>query len=158
VAEKQKKLLHAGFEIGILLKGLHAALEIVGGFLLLFVNPEFLRRVISFLTRKELVEDPKDALANLLLYAGQSYSVSSQRFGVNYLLSHGVVQFVLVLLLWRKKLWAYPLAVASLVLFIAFQALRWTSTHSWFLVFLTVLDAAIIYLTVVEYRRIRSSG
>ncbi len=36
--------------------------------------------------------------------------------------------------------------------------IRWTSTHSWFLVFLTVLDAAIIWLTVVEYRRIKGSG
>jgi uncharacterized membrane protein len=157
VAEKKKRILHASFEIGILLKGIHAVLEVVGGLLLLFVSPEFLRKTIEFLTKRELREDPKDWLANFMLHAGERYSVGAQHFGVNYLLSHGIVQIVLVFLLWRKKLWAYPLAVAALVAFIAYQTIRWTWTHSWFLIFLTVLDAAIIWLTIVEYRRIKSS-
>jgi uncharacterized membrane protein len=157
VVETKKKILHAGFELGILLKGIHAALEVVGGFLLLFVSPDFLHRVIEFLTKKELAEDPKDLISNLLLHAGARYSTSAQHFGVNYLLSHGGIQIIIVLLLWRKKLWAYPLAVAALVYFIVYQSVRWTRTHSWFLVFLTVLDAAIIWLTIVEYRRIKNA-
>lgn len=150
-------LLHAGFEIGIVLKGLHAALEIVGGILLVLVTPESLGKFVRLLTQNELAEDPRDFIANLILMASQRYSIDTQRFGVLYLLSHGIVKIVLVALLWRRKLWAYPLAVAALALFIAYQAIRWTTTHSAFLVALTFLDAAMIWLTISEYRRIKEA-
>jgi uncharacterized membrane protein len=152
---KRTNFLHAGFEIGILLKGVHAALEIVGGVLLWFLSPESLSKIVRLLTQNELAEDPHDLLANIMLKATEHYSLSTQHFGVLYLLSHGGIKVVLVLLLWRKKLWAYPLAVAALVLFIIYQTLRWTTTHSAFLVAFTALDAIMIWLTIVEYRRIR---
>jgi uncharacterized membrane protein len=151
----QGTLLHAGFEIGILLKGIHAFLEIVGGVLLVFVSPAILGRLLRILTQNELAEDPKDLLANIILRASERYSISAQHFGVFYLLSHGGIKIVLVLLLWRRKIWAYPLAVATLVLFIIYQAIRWTTTHSVFLAAFTVVDLAMIALTVVEYRRLQ---
>jgi uncharacterized membrane protein len=155
--EKRKpvSVLHAGFEIGILLKGVHAALEVIGGVLLWLVSPASLSRVVRLLTQNELTEDPHDFLANIMLKAGERYSMSTQHFAVLYLLSHGLIKAVLVVLLWRKKLWAYPLAVAALVLFIVFQTVRWTTTHSAFLAAFTVLDAIMIWLTLVEYQRIR---
>jgi uncharacterized membrane protein len=154
-ARKRATALHDGFEIGILLKGIHGALEIVGGALLLLVKPELLTHFVRLLTQHELSADPNDLLANLILQASQRYSVSVQHFGVAYLLTHGLVKVVLVLLLWKRRLWAYPLAAASLVLFIAYQAARWTTTHSIFLVLLSVFDAAMIWLTLVEYHRLR---
>ena len=113
-AREQGNLLHAGFEIGILLKGLHAALEIVGGTLLWFVSPQSLGRIIKILTQNELAEDPHDFLANMMIRASERYSISTQHFGVFYLLSHGGIRLIPVSLLWRKKIWAYPLAVAVL--------------------------------------------
>jgi uncharacterized membrane protein len=152
---RRASALHAGFEIGILLKGIHAALEVVGGVLLWFLKPETLSRWIRVLTQNELAEDPKDLLANFIVRASAHYSLSSQHFGVFYLLSHGLIKIVLVILLWRRRLWAYPVAVGVLVLFIAYQVVRWTTTHSAFLVFLTAFDAIMIWLTLVEYRRLR---
>jgi uncharacterized membrane protein len=152
---KKRSILHVGFEVAILLKGLHAALEMVGGVLLWFMDPATLSRWIRLLTQNELAEDPKDIIANLIVKAGASYSASSQHFGVYYLLSHGLVKAVIVFLLWRRKLWAYPLAVVVLVLFITYQVYRWSSTHSTFLIFLSVFDAIIIWLTVSEYARLR---
>jgi uncharacterized membrane protein len=151
-----RSVLHAGFEVGILLKGVHAALEVVGGVLLWLVNPASLGRIVKFLTQNELAEDPRDLLANFIVRMSARYSISAQHFGVFYLLSHGGIKVVLVLLLWRKKEWAYPLAVATLVLFIIYQTIRWTTTHSVFLVVVTALDALMIWLTIVEYKRIRS--
>ena len=148
-------MLHIGFEVAILLKGLHAALEIVGGILLGFLRPDTLNTWIRLLTQNELAENPRRLVAGLLVRAGEHYTISSQHFGVYYLLSHGLVKVVLVLLLWRRKLWAYPLAVAVLALFIAYQVFRWTSTHSGFLVFLTALDALVIWLTLSEYARLK---
>jgi uncharacterized membrane protein len=159
-AERRKRttVLHAGFEIGILLKGVHAALEIVGGLLLWFVSPESLSKIVRLLTQNELAEDPRDLIANIMIKASEHYSLSTQHFGVLYLLSHGGIKVVLVLLLWRKKPWAYPLAVAALVLFIIYQTIRWTTTHSAFLAAFTMLDAIMIWLTIVEYRRIKDAS
>jgi uncharacterized membrane protein len=152
---EKRSILHVGFEIAILLKGIHAVMEVVGGVLLWLVRPETLNRWIHLLTQNELAEDPKDLIANLLVRTGQHYSVNAQHFGVFYLLSHGLVKVVLVLLLWRRKLWAYPLAVAVLVLFIAYQVFRFTSTRSAFLIFLSAFDALMVWLTLSEYARLK---
>ncbi len=151
----KKAIFHVGFEVAILLKGIHAGLEVIGGVLLWFIKPATLDTWIQVLTQNELAEDPQDYIANLLVGLGQRYTVDAQQFGVFYLLSHGLVKVVLVLLLWRRKLWAYPVAVAVLGVFIAYQVFRWTSTHSTFLIGLSVLDALLIALTLIEYARLK---
>ncbi len=152
---RDRSVLHAGFEAAILLKGIHAGLEVVGGVLLALVKPETLGRWIRLLAQNELAEDPRDLIANLLVKAGEKYTASQQQFDIFYLLSHGIVKIVLVLLLWRKKLWAYPAAVVVLALFIGYQVFRWTSTHAVSLLLLSGLDAFIIALTLREHRRLR---
>lgn len=151
----KRTVLRVGFEVAILLKGIHAVLEMIGGVLLWLIKPATLDMWIQVLTQNELAEDPSDYFANLLARASERYTVQTQHFGVFYLLSHGLVKVVLVLLLWRRKLWAYPLAVAVLALFIAYQVFRWTSTRSTFLLVLSGLDALLIALTLVEYAHLR---
>jgi len=155
--DRRSKLLHEGFELGIVLKGIHSLLEIAGGLLLLLVPPSALSQIIRVLTQNELSEDPHDLLANLMVQASLHYSMSTRSFGVIYLLSHGAIKIVLVFLLWKKILWAYPLGIAALVLFIVYQLARWTGSHSIFLLLLSLLDAFMIWLTLVEYRRLRGA-
>ena len=140
-----------------MLKGLHAVLEIVGGILLSFMRPELLDNWIRVLTQNELAEDPQDLVANLLVRMGHHYSINSQHFGVFYLVSHGIVNLGIVLLLWRKKLWAYPLGIVVLFLFIAYQVYRWLATGSSAMIFFTAVDLIIIFLTWSEYRRLKST-
>jgi uncharacterized membrane protein len=151
-------ILHDGFEIGIIAKGIHALLEVAGGIFLWFVRPESLSNIVRALTQNELSEDPNDFLANFILQASAHYSMSSRHFGMIYLLSHGAIKLVLVVLLWRRILWAYPLGVGALVLFIAYQLARWTGTHSLFLLLLSLFDAFMIVLTIIEYRRLRAES
>lgn len=154
----REEAIHVGFEIGLFLKGMDGLLEIIGGVFLTFLNPERLSRLANFLTQRELSEDPNDRVANTLLTLAHSFSISTQQFGVLYLLSHGGIKLLLVLLLWRKKRWAYPLTILSLILFIAYQVYRYTFTQSPVLILLTLLDAAMIVLTYLEYQRIRSAS
>jgi len=155
-SDKSKDYVHISFEIGLLLKGIDSLTEVIGGILLLFLNPGRLNRVISLLTQHELSEDPKDLIANFLTTFSHSFSINMQYFGVFYLVSHGIIKCVLILLLWQRKLWAYPLTILSLVLFIAYQIYRYTISHSVSLVFLTVFDVIMIALTFMEYRKIRN--
>jgi uncharacterized membrane protein len=153
---KQKDIVHVSFKIGLLLKGIHSLLEIIGEVFLLFSSPNMLNWLTRFLTQHELSEDPKDRVANFLITLSNSFSISTQHFAVFYLMSHGIIKCILILLLWRRKLWAYPLTIVSLILFIAYQVYRYTFTQSVFLILLTIFDTVMIALTYLEYKRIKS--
>ena len=155
---KQKVIIHVSFEIGLLLKGIHGLMEAIGGVFLLFLSPDRLNWLTRFLTQHELSEDPRDKIANLLITLSNSFSISTQHFFVFYLMSHGIIKCILILLLWRRKLWAYPLSIIVLILFIAYQVYRYTLTQSVFLILLTVFDLIMIALTYLEYKRINSAS
>jgi uncharacterized membrane protein len=148
-------LLHNGFRIGILLKGIDALLEIVGGILLLFITPARMNLIIAALTRHELSGDPHDLVANFLVNSAHNFSISSQHFGIFYLTSHGLIKLFLVIFLLKKKQWAYPAAIVFLLLFVVYQAYRYAVTGSAWMIMLSVFDTAVIFLTFAEYRRIR---
>lgn len=154
--KSNRNILHIGFEIGILSKGINAVIEIICAFLLMFFNPVRLNNLMTWLTYPELLEDPNDKIMNFVLRIAGNYSVSSQHFGIFYLLSHGIVKLFLVIMLWRKKLWAYPLTVVALMFFIAYQIYRYSYSPSSFLIALTIFDIAMIFLTISEYKRIKT--
>jgi uncharacterized membrane protein len=60
-----------------------------------------------------------------------------------------------VYLLWRRKLWAYPLAVIVLILFVATQVYMFCYKPSLWIGALTILDILLILLTLNEYRDIK---
>ena len=153
---KSIKLVHLGFELGLLMKGINAFLEIVGGISMLFLTPSRLNRFVVYITQRELAEDPYDLVMNYLLRASQSFSVSTQYFGVFYLMSHGLIKAFLIFFLVRKKLWAYPLTIVSLILFIVYQFYRYSFTHSFALILLTIFDLLMIVLTWLEYKNIKA--
>lgn len=150
-------MIHKSFEVGILLKGIDGILEMLGGILLKFFNPERLNKLTILLTQHELSEDPKDIVANFMLRLSSNFSISTQSFGVFYLLSHGIIKILLVILLWRKKVWAYPLTIVSFILFIIYQVYRYIISKSIFLIALTFFDIIMIFLTYAEYIRMKSS-
>lgn len=156
LAQQNKDLVHISFEFGLIIKGIDGILEIIGGFLLLYLNPNRMSSLIISLTRHELSEDAKDLVANALIRFSHSFSISTQVFVIFYLASHGLIKCVLVLLLWRKKLWAYPLTIVSLLLFIAYQVYRYSVHASVSLLLLTVFDIIMIILTFAEFRRIKN--
>jgi len=153
---KSKDVFHMGFEIGILIKGIDGLLEIVGGLLLFFLNPDRLNSLIILLTQNELSHDPNDMVSNTLISLGHNFSISTQQFGIFYLISHGFIKCILVFLLWKRKLWAYPLTILTLVLFIAYQVYRFIISPSAFMIALSVFDAIMIVLTLIEYNKIKN--
>jgi uncharacterized membrane protein len=145
------------FKIGLVLKGLDGILEVAGGVLLLFLSPHTIEHIARTLTTHELSEDPHDVIANYLLHSTSHLSAGITLFGAIYLLSHGVAKIVLVILVLRDKLWAYPWLIALLLVFIAYQIYRLGWVHfSVGLTALTVFDAALVWLTWREYRSKRA--
>ena len=141
------------FRIGLVLKGLDGILEVIGGILLLFLSPHAIQHIIRALTAHELNEDPHDLIANYLLHSTSHLNTGITIYGAIYLLAHGISKVVLVALVLRDKLWAYPWLMALLLLFIAYQLYQITAVRfSAGITALTIFDAALVWLTWREYR------
>lgn len=151
----KKDIAHKSFEVGVLLKGIDGILEIIGGFLLMFLNPDRLNKLVVLLTQHELSEDPRDKISRYMIDLSAKFTVSTQNFGVFYLISHGLIKLILVIFLWKRKIWAYPITIISFVLFIIYQLYRYTIYHSTWLIVLSVFDVIMIILTFIEYKRIK---
>jgi uncharacterized membrane protein len=133
--------------------------ETIGGLLVLFISQKLLDSFVFFLTAPELAEDPEDRIANYLSSAIQHFSADTKVFASVYLVVHGLVKLFLVTGLLRNRLWAYPLSLWFLGVFIVYQCYRFTHTHSISLVLLTVFDLVVVFLIWREYRwRNQSDG
>ena len=143
------------FRVSVMLKGLDALLEIVGGIVLWLLRPELIVRVIGLLTQDEISEDRRDIVANYLRDLAGRFSPSTQHFMAIYLLAHGIVKIFVVAALVKNKLWAYPLAIIVFGGFIVYQLYRFTIAGGAGLIALSVFDLVVILLIWLEYRAMR---
>lgn len=150
-----ERRIHQIFEVSVLLKGAHALIECIGGLVLASVSTGSIASLINALTQEELVEDPKDFVATHILSLAQNFTLSTQHFYAFYLLSHGAIKVFLVIGLLRNKLWAYPASLVVLGLFIVYQLYRFSYTHGFGLIVLTVFDVFVMGLIWHEYRLVR---
>ncbi|TAL81363.1 MAG: DUF2127 domain-containing protein [Candidimonas sp.] len=150
-----ERRIHQLFAASVLLKGAHALLECASGIALALINTAAIVTLAKTITQDELTEDPRDFIANHLLAFADTFSISSQHFYAFYLLSHGAVKVFLVIFLLKNKLWAYPVSLGVLGLFILYQVYRFSYTHSIALVVLTVFDLVVMVLIWHEYRLLR---
>ncbi len=150
-----ERRIHQIFEISVLLKGAHALIECIGGLVLAFVSTSAIADLVNALTQDELIEGPNDFVATHLLNLAQNFTISTQRFYAFYLLSHGLIKVFLVIGLLRNKLWAYPVSLVVLGLFIVYQLYRYSYTRGIGLIVLTVFDVIVMGLIWHEYRLVR---
>jgi uncharacterized membrane protein len=150
-------VLDRTFKVGLVLKAADGVLEIIAGALLLFISPSTIDRIAHRVTAHELGEDPHDRLAHYILHTTGHLTSGTTLFGAIYLLSHGVSKVILVVLVLRDKLWAYPWLMVLLGVFIVYQLyvmifVKW----SWGLAALTVFDVVLVWLTWREYQARRA--
>jgi len=143
--------IHRMFELSVILKGLHALLELLTGFAILVLSPAVVSNFFFALARRTWSYDSHDLLANFLLRSGLRVLNGGQHFAAVYLLVHGVINMGLVIGLLAKALWSYPVSLAAMGLFMLYQVYRYTHTHASILILLTIYDAAVCWLVWHEY-------
>jgi uncharacterized membrane protein len=149
---KLSSLLHGTFRTGITLKGIGGLIETAGGVLLWFVTPAKLSAMVHALLEREYARHPYNVVAAHFLHMANHVGHFDPTFASLYLLAHGVVKTILVVALWFNKMWAYPLTIAVFGAFMAYQVYRYTETHGFALMVLTIFDAVIVWLTWHEYQ------
>ena len=151
----KNNIIDISFYAGLAIKAANALLEIVGGFLLVILTPDGLSRLIRIIALPELSEDPADPLMNYLIRLGQNLTSSTQDSVAIYMLLHGATKLVVIWLLWKKILWAYPLAMIIFGLFIGYETYSYLHSQSILILLIMVLDAAILVLIILEYLRLK---
>ncbi len=152
---------HRLFELALLLKGLNAIVELVGGALALFVPLRTVNQLVLWLTASQIENDPNDWLANTLVHAAEKLSMGTKLYASFYLLSHGCVKIFLVYSLWREKLWAFPVALSLMGALVCYSIYRFTHTHAVALLLFAVIDLIIMWFISREYgvrRRMAKQG
>lgn len=155
--QSEDKIEHELFDVGIFLKGIHALVEIIGGIFIFIISPNFIIRIVNKITLGELTEDPMDWFTRYLINLAHNLSIGTKQFIAIYLLSHGIINLILVVGLFKKKIWAYHASFVALTFFAIYQLYRYFRSPSVLLIFLTILDFIIIWLIWQEYNRIKKN-
>ena len=134
--------LHQLFIVSVVLKGLHALVELVGGIALYLFSTN---RIAGWLWEAGQSNDWIERFAN-------SFSTREHHFYAFYLVSHGIVNGAIVIGLMLHKLWAYHATFVVLTLFIAYQAYRYSYTHDIGLIAISIIDLIVMALAWNEYR------
>ena len=150
-----EKRIHQIFAVSVSLKGLHALFEIAAGIALYLTSTEKIVGWISDWSNRAIALERHDWIADHLLRFAETFSVEKHDFYAFYLLSHGLVKGVLVICLLKEKLWAYPASFVVFGGFIAYQLYRYSFTHDFTLILLSIFDLFVIALAVHEYRLLR---
>ncbi|MQW24047.1 MULTISPECIES: DUF2127 domain-containing protein [unclassified Lactococcus] len=158
-SKEKREVVDVSFDIALIFKSLFAISEVLGGISLFFLTPSRLNSTIGWIVKVKgnIDQDSQSMLMNMLINFGNNFTVSTQYLLAIYLLSHGLIKLVTLALLWKKVLWAYPLSIVVFVGFIIYQMREFLTTHSFFMIFVTVVDVIMIVLTILEYRNIKSA-
>ena len=151
----KEKRVHQLFVASLLAKGLHALFEIVAGLALYVVSTATIVGSISRWSNRQIALERHDWVASHLLRFAEGFSVEKHDFYAFYLLSHGIIKGALVAGLLKEKIWAYPASFAVFGLFILYQLYRYSFTHDFGLIVLSVFDLFVIALAVHEFRLLR---
>ncbi|MFD1528326.1 DUF2127 domain-containing protein [Pseudonocardia aurantiaca] len=139
----------------MLLKGLDGAAELLAAVVLLVVPAAAVHQLVADVLARDLLGRPDGFLARHLVAGTAEFASGNRTFVVLYLGLHGIVKIALVVALVRRWQPAYPVAVAVLTAFVAYEIDRAVRTGSVLLPFLAALDVVVIVLIIREYRLLR---
>ena len=145
--------IHQLYLISIIGKGALAIFECLSGVALVLASRESIVTLVGKVTQGEITEDPHDLIASHLRVWAAGFSPDSKGFYAWYFLSHGIVKLAIVGALISGRLWAFPVSIAALLLFIGYQAYRYTFAPTVGLVVLTIFDLVVLGLVLREYRQ-----
>jgi len=103
----------------------------------------------------ELAQGPHDYVFHTISILLTNHPLSVTYFLAWYLIFWGLLEVIMSLLLLRHKIWAFPVSIGLIILFIIFEAVRYTHTHSPVLLGAIILDTVILWLIKGEYDKIK---
>lgn len=150
-------LLDKIFEGGIVIKGVGGVLEVLGGFLLLFISPHSIHDFIVFITQRDRIEDPHDMVTTTLLGWTDHLAHGGRVFIIAYLWVHAATKLIAVIGILRNQLWAYPFSLITLGMMMLYQTYSIILHPGIGMILLTVFDVFMLWLIWREYGKARQT-
>jgi uncharacterized membrane protein len=144
------------FQAAVIIKGINGVLELIGGTLLMLVGPSRINHTLDAMTRGQLEDSPNGLLLKLLTNHGIVRHVGPVDFAVVYLLINGIAKIIIVTALMKRKVKAFPYAMAFLGLFVVYGVGRLFTHHSVVLAIAMAIDVVVIALIYREYRALEA--
>jgi uncharacterized membrane protein len=133
------------FDIGLILKGIDSVFEVVGGILLL--SPVKLGGYLEVLSQ----HSRRDFIARGL--ESMSHGVQAVTLATAiYLMVHGLSKTILILAVWRDKMWGYVGLIGVLSLFAVVELYRYFVVDKPELLALSLFDAFLVLIIFREYK------
>lgn len=151
-------ILDKVFEGGLIIKGISGVIEFVAGLILFFVAPDTIHKFLAFVTQRELTEDPKSKLANVILHSANHLNTGNKSFLIIYLWLHAFIKLIAVGGILLNKLWAYPFSLATLGALMIYQVYSIAVRPSLGMIALTIFDVFILWLIWREYGKARHNA
>ncbi len=150
------ELGHDVFLLTLMAKGLLGAAQLAAAVAIAFGVSGRLPAVAHWLVKAELAEDPTDFFASRIIALSERLPGADTTFYALYFAAHGLLHLGVVAALLRAKVWAYPVAIAVLGGFIAYQLVEWLAGGGAMLLILSAVDVLVIVLTMREWTRRRT--
>ncbi len=144
------------FSIGMWWRILYGCLRIVLGLALLHAIGQPLIEIVTAVMQHEILAKSPDFIFILI-----SHFLTEHQFSVTYFLSFyfifwGTLDIFLSFHMLKDNIWAFPVSLVLIGLFIVYSIFRFTYTHSLVLLGVIAMDMVILGLIYKEYQRIRA--
>ena len=133
------------FGLGLIIKGVDAVLEVIGGILLF--TPA---RVGGWLELLAL-HSRHDFTAHLWRHAADKIAVATVATAI-YLVAHGGAKVILIGAILKERVWGYIGLMGVLSFFATFELYKAISKHEIAVFIFCLFDALVVYLIAKEYR------
>ena len=143
------------FTIGMKWRIGYGSLRILFGLALLKLVNTPLLDVVTNLMSHELVEDPNDVLYTFISSILTNHPLYVTYFLALYFIFWGVIDVVLSYNLIKHRLWAFPASFILIGLFVMYETIRFTHTHSFILLGVIFIDIIIIWFIWREYQKLK---
>lgn len=147
----KQKYIDNLFIISLAIKAFDSVIEIVASLGILLLSHSTLTHIAVRLTRGELAEDPTSVTAHYILTFVQNFSGRARIFAIVYLGVHGLIKMLIVIGLFKRKIWVYPISIVIFGIFSGYEVYRFFFDHSLWILVLAAFDLFVIWLVWKEY-------
>lgn len=137
------KFIQRSFVASMLLKLCFGTAEVLVGLLLLFVTYNDIQQWVAAINTWSIF--------GVQLNLHTALIANGRIFVAVYAILHGLPKIVLAVVLLKRKLWGYPLSLGILACFVTYQLYQVITTHSPFMMALTIFDIFVAYLILHEW-------
>lgn len=143
------------FHLSMWWKIVYGGIRVVLGFVLLKLIGMPFNDIFYSLMSHEISTDATDVVFQFIYSILEDHSFTVTYFVASYLLFWGAMDIFLSILLLRHKIWAFPMTMILMSIFILYEIYRVIHTQSLILLTLIFLGFGILYVIDEEYKRLK---